>query len=140
VYARHGRNFLVTMRRLAAERDEIRVVADQTGVPNWSRALARATATLVARGPAYLAERAGLYHLSALGQATWYDFAREILGEASRVRVIPIATADYPTPARRPAYAVLDSTRFVRTFGFGLGDWRMLLQECLAAPAEPPGA
>ncbi|MGE5169491.1 MAG: dTDP-4-dehydrorhamnose reductase [Rudaea sp.] len=136
VYGRHGQNFLVTMQKLAATRDELRVVADQTGVPNWSRALARATATLVSRGPAYLAERAGLYHLSAQGAATWYDFARAILG--ARVRIVPIATADYATPARRPAYAVLDAARFARVFGFALPDWKTLLHECLGAPAEPP--
>ena len=138
VYARHGHNFLVTMQRLAATRDEVRVVADQTGVPNWSRALARATATLVGHGPGYIAERAGLYHLCAQGHATWYEFARAIIGDAAGVRVTPITTQDYPTPARRPAYAVLDATRFARTFGFALPDWRNLLQDCLRAPVEPP--
>ena len=138
VYTRHGQNFLVTMQRLAATRDELRVVADQTGVPNWGRALARAITALVARGPAYLAERAGLYHLSAAGETTWYDFARAILGE--RVRVVPITTADYPTPARRPAYAVLDASRFARTFGLALPDWKTLLHACLAEPAEPAPA
>jgi dTDP-4-dehydrorhamnose reductase len=135
VYGRHGQNFLVTMQKLAAARDELRIVADQTGVPNWSRALARAIATLVLRGPAYLAKRAGLYHLTAQGVATWYDFARAILGE--RVRIVPITTADYPTPARRPAYAVLDASRFARTFGFALPHWKTLLHACLAEPAEP---
>jgi dTDP-4-dehydrorhamnose reductase len=138
VYGRHGQNFLVTMQKLAATRDELRVVADQTGVPNWSRALARAIATLVSRGPAYLAERSGLYHLSAGGATTWYDFARAILGE--RVCVVPITTDDYPTPARRPAYAVLDASRFARTFGFALPDWKTLLLACLAEPAEPAPA
>ena len=138
VYTRHGQNFLVTMQRLAATRDELRVVADQTGVPNWGRALARAITALVARGPAYLAERAGLYHLSAAGETTWYDFARAIVGE--RVRVVPITTADYPTPARRPAYAVLDASRFARTFGLALPDWKTLLHACLAEPAEPAPA
>ncbi len=138
VYARHGQNFLVTMQRLAATRSELRVVADQTGVPNWSRAVARATARLVAQGTPYLAERAGLYHLSARGSATWYDFARAIIGDDARVRVTPITTGDYPTPAARPAYGVLDATRFERTFGFGLPDWQRLLQECLSEPAEPP--
>jgi dTDP-4-dehydrorhamnose reductase len=140
VYSRHGQNFLVTMQRLAAVRDEIRVVADQTGVPNWSRALARATATLLARGFADLAERAGLYHLCAGGHATWYEFARAILGSTAHVRVTPITTADYPTPARRPPCAVLDATRFARTFGFALPDWQTLLHECLRAPVEPPSA
>ncbi len=138
IYARHGRNFLVTMQKSAATRSELRVVADQTGVPNWSRALARATARLVAQGTSYIAERAGLYHLSARGQATWYDFARAIIGNDTPVRVTPITTADYPTPARRPAYGVLDATRFAGTFGFGLPDWQILLHECLHAQPEPP--
>lgn len=138
VYARHGRNFLTTMQRLAATRREVRVVADQTGVPNWSRALAGATARLLAHGTQYVAERAGLYHLSAQGQATWYEFARAIIGDEAGVRVTPITTADYPTPAKRPAYAVLDSTRFARTFAFGLPDWQTLLQQCLRSEAEPP--
>lgn len=138
VYSRHGQNFLVTMQRLAAAGAEVRVVADQTGVPNWSRALARAAATLVARGVPYVAERAGLYHLSAQGATTWHAFARAILGDA--VRVTPITTADYPTPAVRPAYGVLDATRFTRTFGFGLPAWQTLLQQCLRDPVEPPRA
>jgi dTDP-4-dehydrorhamnose reductase len=137
VYARHGQNFLVTMQRLAATKDEVRVVADQTGVPNWSRALAEATAALAAHGIAYLVERAGLYHLSARGSATWYEFACAILAGVPRVRVTPIATSAYPTAATRPAYGVLDATRFTRTFGFGLPDWQTLLHRCLREPAEP---
>src|SRR6185312_8393289 len=99
VYARHGRNFLLTMQKLAATRSELRVVADQTGVPNWSRALAGATARIVTQGVNYVADRAGLYHLSAQGRTTWYEFARAIVGDDARVRVTPITTADYPTPA-----------------------------------------
>lgn len=137
VYSRHGSNFLMTMQRLAATREELRVVADQTGVPNWSRALAQTTAKLIANGAAYVAERADLYHLSARGQATWYDFARAIVGDRPRPRVIPITTADYPTPAKRPAYAVLDASRFARTFGFALPDWNVSLRECLREPSEP---
>jgi dTDP-4-dehydrorhamnose reductase len=137
VYARHGQNFLRTMQRLATQRDERRVVAHQTAVPNWARAIARATATLIGRGSDYLAERAALYHLSASGSTTWYGFARMILRDQA-VRVTPIATAEYPTPARRPAYGVLDSSRFARTFGFALPDWETLLQQCLREPAEPP--
>jgi dTDP-4-dehydrorhamnose reductase len=139
VYSRHGQNFLMTMQRLAAERDELRVVVDQTGIPNWTRAIARATAKLIQRGSADLSRRAGLYHVSAQGSATWYDFARAILAH-SNVRVVPITTAEYPTPARRPAYGVLDSSRFGRTFGIALPDWTVALRECLASSAEPPGA
>jgi len=140
VYGLRGRNFLLTIRRLAATRDELRIVADQTGVPNWCRDLARATARLVARGLPYLAERSGLYHLSASGETTWYDFARAIVGDTDRPRVVPITTADYPTPARRPAYGVLSTLRFARRFGFGLPDWRPSLAECMTAPAEPSGS
>lgn len=138
VYGRHGQNFLVTMQKLAARQRDVRVVADQTGVPNWSRALARATARLVAQGVDRLAERAGLYHLSAQGSATWYDFARAILAQNPQVRVTPITTADYPTPARRPAYGVLDTTRFAGVFGFAMPDWKALLHECLQSTPEPP--
>ena len=136
VYARHGRNFLLTMQKLAATRSELRVVADQTGVPNWSRALAGATARIVTQGVNYVADRAGLYHLSAQGRTTWYEFARAIVGDDARVRVTPITTADYPTPAKRPAFAVLDASRFTRTFGFGLPHWQELLQQCLRSEPE----
>ncbi len=138
VYGLRGRNFLLTIRRLAAERDVLTVVDDQTGVPNWSRTLAAATARIVGAGLPALAERAGLYHLSCRGQASWYDFARAILGDRAHPRLVPIATADYPTPARRPAYGVLETARFERTFGFALPDWREDLAACLASTAEPP--
>ena len=137
VYGRHGQNFFVTMRKLATQRDEVRVVADQHGVPNWARALADVTATLVRRGHDDLIQKAGLYHLSAGGATTWFEFARAILADTS-VRVTPIRTSDYPTPARRPAYGVLDSTRFARVFGVALPDWDAMLAQCVTAPAEPP--
>jgi dTDP-4-dehydrorhamnose reductase len=138
VYATHGQNFLTTIRRLATTRDELTIVSDQVGVPNWARELARATARLVAQGLPYLVPRAGLYHLSASGATSWYEYARAIVGNVDRPRVLPIGTADYPTLARRPAYGVLSSQRFARCFGFALPDWRDSLAECLAAPAEPP--
>ena len=137
VYGRHGQNFLMTMQNLATRQSRLRVVADQTGVPNWSRAIARATSRMIGDAGERLAERAGLYHLSAAGSTTWYGFARAIL-DGRGVEVTPIATADYPVAARRPAYGVLDATRFARTFGFALPDWQTLLQQCLRADAEPP--
>ncbi len=88
VYARHGSNFLLDdADGSPRERDELRVVADQTGVPNWARAIAGATATLIAarRAPAS-ADHAGLYHLSASGRTTWYDFARAIVADTRRAR------------------------------------------------------
>ena len=124
VYAARGRNFFLTIRRLAKERDELRVVADQWGIPNWSRTLAEATARLVGRGLPALAEAAGLYHLSGQGKTSWFEIARAIIGEVERPTVTPVTTAEYPTAARRPAYAVLGTTKFERSFGFGLPDWR----------------
>jgi len=141
VYGMRGKNFLLTIRRLAAERDELRIVADQFGVPNWCRELAHATARLVAGGLPYLDARCGLYHMSATGATTWYEFARAIVGadaqSGRRVRVVPITTADYPTAARRPAYAVLSTARFEHAFGFALRPWRESLADCLKDPAEP---
>ena len=137
VYGLRGKNFLLTIRRLAAERDELRIVADQIGVPNWCRTLAEATAQIAGAGPAPLADRAGLYHLSATGAASWHDFARAIVGDVATPRIVPIATAEYPLPACRPTYGVLDTARFESTFGFALPDWRDVLARCLASPAEP---
>ncbi|HTL77631.1 MAG TPA: dTDP-4-dehydrorhamnose reductase [Casimicrobiaceae bacterium] len=139
IYARHGQNFFTTMQKLAASRSEVRVVADQIGVPNWARALARATARLIRDAGPGLAERAGLYHLSAAGSTTWYAFASALL-QGQRVRVTPIATSDYPTAARRPAYGVLDASHFARTFGFAIPDWQTLLHECMQSDAEPRGS
>jgi len=132
IYGLHGQNFLLTMRRLAATRDELRVVSDQFGVPNWSRALAEATAGLVSRGAAALAKKTGIYHLSGRGRASWFDFARAIFDGADRPRVVPITTAEYPTPARRPASAVLATDKFEAAFGFALPDWREMLTACKA--------
>ncbi len=133
VYGLTGHNFLRTIRRLAALRDELTIVADQTGTPNWSRALARATGDLVGCGLPALAERAGLYHLSATGATTWYGFAKAIVGARDRPRVIPIPTASYPTPARRPAYGVLATERLRTTFGISLPSWDAALATCLAS-------
>jgi len=137
VYGRHGQNFFTTMQKLAASRSEVRVVADQYGVPNWTRSLARATARLLREDRRRLVERAGIYHLSATGCTTWFGFACAIL-QGKRVRVTPISTAEYPTPAKRPSYGVLDARHFARTFGFGLADWQTLLHECMQSEAEPP--
>jgi len=133
IYGWRGQNFLLTMRRLAATRDELRVVADQFGVPNWSRVLAEATAGLVARGAAALAAKSGVYHLSGRGRASWFDFARAIFDDADRPRVVPITTAEYPTPARRPASAALATAKFEEAFGIVLPDWREMLAACKAA-------
>ena len=132
VYGLRGRNFLLTIHRLAAERDELQIVADQTGTPNWARTLAPATATLVAQG-ASLSRRTRRPLSLQLDRRD--DVARlraAIVGDAAKPRVTPITTAEYPTPARRPAYGVLATTRFRDTFGYALPPWRDALAACLA--------
>jgi dTDP-4-dehydrorhamnose reductase len=132
VYALEHANFLTTIRRLATQRDELRIVDDQIGVPNWSRALARATARVLGLDRDELAARTGLYHLTCAGETTWFRFAEAFLRDMPRVRLVAITTAEYPTPARRPRYGVLDTTKFVRAFGFALPDWRDTLKACLS--------
>jgi len=138
VYGARGSNFLLTMLRLAKERDELRIVADQYGTPNWCRTLADATTAAVARGLPWLVERAGLYHLASSGSTTWHGFAQAIVGDAPRPHVVGIATSDYPTPARRPAYGVLATRKFEAEFGYTMPDWRDALKACRSAMAEAP--
>ncbi len=132
VYAAHGNNFVKTMLRVMAERPEIRVVADQIGTPTHADGLARALWSLAGAG------QTGLFHWTDAGVASWYDFAVAIQDEAlaigllaTSVPIIPIRTADYPTPARRPAYSVLDKTATFAITG-PARHWREELRACLA--------
>lgn len=125
VYAAHGRNFLLTMLRLAKERDELRVVADQIGTPTSAELIAYATAAAI-----HSPRESGLWHLTASGQASWHEFAEAVVREAHGLgliarlpRVIPIATSEFPTRAARPAYSVLDNSAFQRDFGIELANW-----------------
>jgi dTDP-4-dehydrorhamnose reductase len=134
VYAAHGRNFLRTMLHLAGERDELRVVADQIGTPTPATLIADATARVLAQP----ATRSGTWHLTATGATSWHGFAEAIMqgaharGLIARIpRVLPIATADYPTPAARPAYSVLDCSALQRDFGIALPDWQEGLSRTL---------
>ena len=136
VYAAHGKNFLLTMLWLANERDELRVVADQIGAPTPAAWIADATAEIIRRG----VMASGTWHLVADGETSWHGFAEAIVDEAHALgliarkpRVVAIPTADYPTPARRPAYSVLDTTRLQRDFGVAPPDWRDGLRRTLAA-------
>lgn len=130
VYGARGQNFLLTMLRLARERETLRVVADQFGCPTPSRLIAEATA-LALRQVLLAADAgafSGTYHLAAAGSATWHEFAARIVGlmpEAERKcrEVAAITTAEYPTPARRPAYSVLDCGKLKKVFGLELPDW-----------------
>lgn len=134
VYAPHGHNFLRTMLRLGAERDELRVVADQYGAPTSTALIVRASLAALDRWlaePQARAQLRGTHHLVASGHTNWHGFACAIFEEAqtrgllTRVpQVLPITTAEYPTPARRPAWSVLDNTGFERHVGLRLPDWR----------------
>ncbi|MBK5963660.1 dTDP-4-dehydrorhamnose reductase [Thiocystis minor] len=135
VYGARGANFLLTMLRLFRERDELRVVDDQIGSPTWSRMLAEMTALVlyrVLRGELDLEQVGGLYNLTGSGQVSWYGFASAIL-ESSGLdsNLIPIPTSEYPAPAKRPMYSVLDNSRFRKTFGLIMPDWRLSLDQCL---------
>ena len=137
VYGRHGANFLKTMLRLAAERDELRVVADQRGCPTATVDLAEA---IFAIDLACVNENAmpGVYHFSGQGATTSHGFASAIVEtQASftgrRPRVTPIATSDYPTPARRPANSELNCELFTTNFGYRAREWQSRMQETVNA-------
>jgi dTDP-4-dehydrorhamnose reductase len=134
VYAARGHNFLRTMLRLAGERDELRIVADQVGAPTPAWLIADVTAAALSNATA----PDGVFHLVSRGQCSWAGFASAIVeGAAARgliahePRVVPIATADYPTRATRPAYSVLDVSRLENVFGLQLPDWRAGLDQVL---------
>lgn len=141
VYAAHGRNFMRTMLRLAAEREELKVVADQRGTPTPAALIADITAVALAQPSA----PSGLWHLTAGGETTWHGFAEAIVADAhargllTRMpRVVPIATVDYPTPAARPAYSVLDTARLRSDFGIALPPWRSDLAAVLDSLRNEP--
>lgn len=138
VYGMRGKNFLLTMMRLAQERDALRIVADQYGAPTWCRTIADTTAHIVAQfhgagpGSQMWQERSGIYHLTAQGKTTWYDFTKAILAHPSITKkptLTPIETKDYPLPARRPANSVLCCERLTSAF-CGLPDWEVALGLC----------
>ncbi len=143
VYSMRGANFLLTVKRLAAELEEMRIVADQTGAPTWARGIAGATALILARcgAPAEtggLAEKGGLYHLTASGETSWHGFAEAIVDWMRATdqpvrckQVHPIPTSDYPTPAKRPANSLLDCAKLRETFGIVMPDWRDQLGLCV---------
>lgn len=149
VYNATGKNFAKTILRLAAERDELTIVSDQYGAPTSADLIARTSRMLIAR---YLTDRpgfpSGIYHLAPQGRTSWHGYARELVRAARdaglplRVdenRIKPIATKDYPTPAKRPANSSLDTTKLRRTFGIDLPEWqadvRQVVRELAMAPA-----
>lgn len=137
VYGTRGKNFLLTMQRLAKERGELKIVADQVGSPTWSRLIAEATAHIIAQLHSPLCHSdmhdvSGIYHLTCAGKTTWYDFAKAIIAPTPhRPKIKPLTTAEYPTPAKRPAYSVLSNAKLTRNFGIALPTWDVALKLCL---------
>ena len=147
VYGAQGKNFLCTILKLAREREVLRVVADQHGAPTWSRDLATMTAAVIARceseaGQASLPNSvhpiSGIYHAAGAGETTWHGFAYEAVHlqqqrepETHFAKIEPITTADYPTPARRPANSRLNCTKLEQQFGWKMMDWRESLRKVL---------
>lgn len=157
VYATLGRNFLLAVLRRATEREELHVVRDQTGVPTSAREIARATAQILTQlsarqaGEISLEGVSGVYHMTAAGETTWYEYAKSILAEAAAApappswfqeaagglpliarTVVPITAAEYIAPARRPGYSVLSNARLAHTFSVHLPDWRNQLHSIFA--------
>ncbi len=135
VYDADGKNFVNTMLRLMTEREELRVVADQIGAPTWAGNLASVCLSLLRH------EQAGIWHYSDAGVASWYDFAVAIYEEArtlglldpqKNVRILPIATEAYPTPAERPRYSVLDRSKTWAQVDMEITHWRVALRKVLS--------
>jgi dTDP-4-dehydrorhamnose reductase len=140
VFSVHGNNFVKTMLRLGRERDEVGVVADQFGCPTSAGHIARVIADMVKRHESGIALEWGIYHCSNRGECSWYDFAVAIFesglaaGLLDKIpKVYPITTADYPTPATRPAYSVLNCERLERYLGYSMPLWTTELEDVSTA-------
>jgi dTDP-4-dehydrorhamnose reductase len=135
VYAPRGKNFMLTILRLAKERPRLRVVADQFGAPTTAALIAETTAAFISKKPD--ASTAGIYHLTAGGRTSWHGFAEAIVaGGAARglcndVPIDPITTAEYPLPAKRPGNSVMNSARLARDLGAPLPSWQLGLAACI---------
>jgi len=128
LYSEYGNNFAKTMLKLGAERDVLKIVADQVGTPTYCVDLAGVIFDIIAAGKAAY----GIYHYSNEGVTSWYDFAKGIFDlSGTGVKVLPIRTAEYPTKATRPAYSVMDKTKIKHTFGIEIPYWRDSLARCI---------
>jgi dTDP-4-dehydrorhamnose reductase len=150
VYAAEGKNFVLTMLRLGREGDSLNVVDDQVGAPTAAAELARATHAIVSgivegkfgAPPAW----AGTYHMTCSGSVSWCGFARAIFERAPKLlggktpKVAPIATSDYPTPAKRPQNSILSNEKLQRRFGLRLAPWESALDDVLTAISAQPDA
>ncbi|HDR9011966.1 dTDP-4-dehydrorhamnose reductase [Burkholderia vietnamiensis] len=140
VYGRRGRNFMLTMLKLAVDRPELRIVADQVGAPTWAATIAAATSHIVAQGLVSIdadwwTRRAGIYHLTSAGVTSWCGFAEAIFDIAMGSHaptVVPISSADYPAATKRPANSRLALDKLGAVFGLQMPDWRCALELCLS--------
>jgi dTDP-4-dehydrorhamnose reductase len=138
VYGARGQNFMLTMMRLAREREKLRVVADQIGCPTWSRMIAETTALALRQtvATADWSALTGTYHLASSGVTSWQGFAQAIVNlmpaESRKCSIVePISTPEYPTPAKRPAYSVLSCDKLQQVFGLRLPNWEESLKQVL---------
>ena len=148
VYGARGKNFLLTILKLAREREHLRIVGDQHGAPTWSRDLARMTAHVIEQAEAAangqnlaaaLADSSGIYHASGAGETTWHGFAAEAIRQQRErepntrfAEIEAITTAEYPTPAKRPANSRLNCDKLQQQFNWSMPEWRESLRHVLA--------
>lgn len=138
VYGMRGKNFLLTMLRLAKEKEFLNIVGDQVGAPTWSRLIAGGTAHMVSQFCSFSGEdRSGIYHLTAGGQTSWFEFAKEIFNHLKNSSEFPIPklqqikTVEYPLPALRPLHTVLSNEKMFHRFKISLPDWKESLFLCM---------
>ena len=146
VYGTRGKNFLLTMLKLGREREELKVVNDQMGAPTWSRMIAESTAQILTEGKQelddFLSSNSGVYHLTATGQTSWYDFAKTIFeldpnsSQQKLKNLLAIPSSEYPTPAKRPAYSSLDTSKISTQFGVALPNWQQSLELLLSSSSS----
>ncbi|MGK0180528.1 MAG: dTDP-4-dehydrorhamnose reductase, partial [Nitrospinales bacterium] len=138
VYSLQGNSFLRTIKKLATEKDTLRIVDDQIGAPTWAGSIALATHKIIEqclRNRAKLS-LSGVFHLTCQGQSSWHDFAKEILNlsDASQnTQLLPIPTSDYPTPATRPLYSLLSNDKSEKAFSFKMPHWNDALKDCISS-------
>jgi len=131
LYSAHGNNFVKTMQRLGADGEQLTVIFDQIGTPTWAANLAQTCLQILA-DPEAGKSKTGIYHFSNEGVASWYDFAIEIMQQSGlKCRVLPIETKDYPTPAKRPSFSVMNKAKIKQTFNIAIPHWKESLEKCI---------
>lgn len=137
VYSSFGNNFVKTMLRLGKERESLGVIYDQVGTPTYARDLAKSIIQIIRNPEPRIPTPVQVYHYSNEGVASWYDFAKEIMQMAKReCRIDPIETKEYPTPAARPHYSLLNKAKIKKTFDIDIPYWKDALDECLRMMGE----